>query len=101
MVAPGMSSTPGPAPLTWQAIRVRSAERTVNVVGSMLANVTASHNHGHLLVRLGVVRGQHVAAEVAVRAAQDGVRVVGAVLHVVVLDQQVLTLEAVVVAGAR
>src|SRR5205823_1641161 len=40
-------------------------------------------------VRLGVVGGQHVAAEVAVRAAQHGVRVVGVVLRVVVLDQQV------------
>ena len=45
--------------------------------------------------------GEHVVAEVAARPAQHGVRVVRTVLRVVVLDEQVRTLDPVVVAVPR
>src|SRR5205823_10278268 len=48
-----------------------------------------------------VVPGEHVVAEVAARPAQHGVRVVRTVLRVVVLDEQVRTLDPVVVAVPR
>jgi hypothetical protein len=51
-------------------------------------------------VRLAVVRGEHVVAEVTAGAAQHGVRVV-AVVGGVVLDQQVITLHPVIVPCAR
>ena len=51
-------------------------------------------------MRPGIVRREHVVAEIAARAPQHGVRVV-AVGGGVVLDQQVVALDAVVVPGAR
>src|SRR6476469_9044150 len=48
-----------------------------------------------------VVGGEHVVAELAARAAQDGVRVVAVAGRAVVLDQQVVALHPVVVRGAR
>ena len=51
-------------------------------------------------MRPGVVRREHVVAEIAARAPQHGVRVV-AVVGGVVLDQQVVALHPVVVRGAR